>query len=173
MIRRVFSWLILLSVLVIPTIVSAQRDRDTYNPNNQAFEVSGQVNAAETKEPVRDIPIRLERFSGGIIDQVATDSRGRFRFTNLQRGYYKVIVNASGYDPAQQDADLTFLFKTYLVFTLVANKPASLSTLTGPGEVIDARIPAEAREAFAQGKAALSKKSYPEAIAHLQKAIAA
>src|SRR5260370_15104824 len=112
MIRRVFRWLILLSVLVVPTIVSAQRDRDTYNPNNQAFEVSGQVNAAETKQPVRDIPIRLERFSGGIIDQVATDRRGRFRFSNLQRDYYKVIIHAFGYDQAHQDAALNFLFKT-------------------------------------------------------------
>src|SRR5713101_2459332 len=100
------------------TSVCAQRDRDTYNPINQSFEVSGQVNLAGTSEPVKNVPVRLDRFSGGIIDQISTDALGRFRFTNLQRGYYKVVINAPGFGPAQQEADLTLLFKAYLVFTL-------------------------------------------------------
>jgi len=156
--------------LVIATTASGQRDRDTYNPNNQAFEVSGQVNVAETKEPGRDIPVRLERFSGGIIDQVMTDSRGRFRFANLQRGYYKVIINAAGYNPIQQDADLSFLFRTYLVFELSTNKATNTGS-PGLTDVVDARVPPDARENFVQGRAALAKKTYPEAISHLEKAV--
>ena len=35
----------------------------------------------------QNIPVRLERFSGGLIDQIVTDNRGRFSFTKLQRGY--------------------------------------------------------------------------------------
>src|SRR5712691_7832205 len=103
-------WRILFHFVAIPllmlaaTSVCAQRDRDTYNPSNQSFEVTGQVNVAGTNEPARNVPVRLERFSGGIIDQISTDARGRFRFTNLQRGYYKVIINAPGYAPVQQDA---------------------------------------------------------------------
>jgi tetratricopeptide (TPR) repeat protein len=158
-------------LLLVVTSAFAQRDRDTYNPGNQSFEVSGQVNVADTNEPARDVPVRLERFSGGLVDQMSTDSRGRFRFSNLQRGYYKVVINAPGFGPAQQEADLTLLFKAYLLFALVTNKPTSLATATGAGEVIDARLPAGAREEFAQGRTALVKKSYPDAIAHLQKAI--
>src|SRR4030095_5852974 len=39
-------------------------------------------------------------------------------------------------------------------------------------DVTDARAPVEAREQLVRGREALSKKSYPEAIGHLQKAIA-
>ena len=143
-------------------------DRDTYNPSNQSFEVSGQVNLAGTNSPIVDVPVRLDRFSGGIVDQINTDSRGRFRFTNLQRGYYKVTISAAGFAPAQQDADLTLLFKTYLVFAL--NRiDANARPLTN--EVIDARIPPEAREEYARGRDALAKSNQPEAIAHFQKAL--
>ena len=80
----------LLFLLVAPA--QGQRDRDTYNPSNQSFEVSGQVNLAETGAAAQNIPVRLEKFSGGTIDQMTTDTRGRFRFTNLQRNYYKVVI---------------------------------------------------------------------------------
>src|SRR5215831_11818842 len=112
--RRV--WLHFLASATLSLFASsayAQRDRDTYNPGNQSFEVSGQVNLAGSNNPARDVPVRLERFSGGIVDQVTTDSRGRFRFINLQRGFYKVIINAPGFNPLQQEADLTVLFKIY------------------------------------------------------------
>ena len=157
-------------VMLAATSVYAQRDRDTYNPGNQSFEVSGQINVAGTNEAAREIPVRLERFSGGIIDQINTDSRGRFRFTNLQRGYYKVIINAPGFAPAQQDADLTLLFKAYLVFTLstlAANNSGAISAL----DVLDARVPAEARAEFVRGREALSKKNPQDATEYFQKAI--
>lgn len=171
MIRRISRFLILPGLLAITATAVAQRDRDTFNPNNQAFEVSGQVTVVETKQLARDVPVRLERFAGGVIDQISTDSHGRFRFTNLQRGYYKVIINAPGYNPVQQDADLTFLFRTYLVFELNINNATNNGGLPALADVIDARVPADAREQFAQGRAALAKKSYPEAISHLQKAV--
>src|SRR6185295_16931298 len=107
--------------MFVAVSVYAQRDRDTYGANNQSFEVAGQVSLAGANAVARDFPVRLERFSGGVIDQVNTDARGRFRFGNLQRGYYKVIINAPGFAPAQQDADLTLLVKAYLIFTLTAN----------------------------------------------------
>src|SRR5258705_6558200 len=97
-----------------------------------------------------------------------TDSGGRFRFANLQRGYYKVIVNAPGFKPVQQDADLQVVFRAYLVFELAVEKPGAMTLI----DVIDARAPAEAREELVRGREALSKKSYPLAIGHLQKAIA-
>ncbi len=171
MIRLISRFLILPGLLAITATAVAQRDRDTFNPNNQAFEVSGQVTVVQTKELARDVPVRLERFAGGVIDQISTDSHGRFRFANLQRGYYKVIINAPGYNPVQQDADLTFLFRTYLVFELIINNATNPAGLAASADVIDARVPADAREQFAQGRAALAKKGYPEAISHLQKAV--
>ena len=157
--------------LLTTASVFAQRDRDTYSTNNQTFEVTGQVNLAATNTIARDLPVRLERFSGGVIDQVNTDARGRFRFGNLQRGYYKVIINVPGFAPAQQDADLTLIVKVYLVFTLTASDANKTSHAATISDVIDARIPPSAREEFARGRDALARRNHSEAINHFQKAI--
>ena len=158
-------------VMLLAASVYAQRDRDTYNPGNQSFEVSGQVNVADTNKPAEGIPVRLERFSGGITDQITTDSRGRFRFANLQRGYYRIIINAPGFSPAQQDADLTLLFKAYLLFTLTNSESNRATGMGASIDVIDARVPRSAREEFVRGREALAKKSARDAIIHFQKAI--
>ena len=113
--------LITVFVLVVPSIF-AQRDRDTYTGNSQTFEVGGEVRFSDNGLAAPGIQVRLERFSGGTIDQIVTDSRGRFRFPNLQRGYYKVVVTAPGYRPAQQDADVQVLFRIYLVVELTPEK---------------------------------------------------
>ena len=155
--------------LVISSPLLAQRDRDTYSaPSANSFEVVGQVRVAETGLPATRVPIRLERFGGGLVDQIDTDSTGRFRFSNLQRGYYRVILNVPGFRPAQQDADLQVVFRAFLIFELNAEKSGPVVLL----DVIDARAPAEAREELVRGRDALSKKSYEEAVGHLQKAIA-
>ena len=148
--------------------VFAQRDRDTYsNPSANTVEVVGQVRLVDTGQPANRISVRLERFGGGLIDQMDTDSGGRFRFGNLGRGYYKVIVNAPGYHSTQQDADLQVVYRAYLVFELSAEKSGAMTLI----DVVDARAPAEARAELVRGREALGKKSYPEAIGHLQKAI--
>jgi tetratricopeptide (TPR) repeat protein len=166
--RRLFSASVV--VLVFATCVCAQRDRDTYNPGNQTFEVTGQVNVAGENIPVRDIQVRLERFSGGVVDQMTTDARGRFRFANLQRGYYKVIISAAGFAPAQQDADLTLLFRAYMLFNLV--KTDRTATSSAPSlDVIDARVPAAAQEEYLRGRDSLAKKSQNDAITHFRKAL--
>src|ERR1044071_9683412 len=109
--------------------VLAQRDRDTYNPNAQTFEVSGEIRLSETGASLASIPVRLERFSGGLVDQIVTDNRGRFRFPNLPRGYYRVIVSAPGFRPVQQDADLQVLARAYLVFELTSDASKNSSGL--------------------------------------------
>jgi tetratricopeptide (TPR) repeat protein len=164
------SFLILPLILLAAASVAGQRDRDTYNPGNQSFEVSGQVNLSGTNEPALNIPVRLERFSGGLIDQINTDSRGRFRFPNLQRGYYRVVVNAPGFYPTQQDADVTQLFRIFLVFELAKERRNSVATLADLTDVVDARVPSEAREKFVQGRTALAKKNYQDAIPYLEQA---
>jgi len=167
--RLVTRSIVIAVFMSVAVSVYPQRDRDTYSANNQSFEVTGQVNLSGANGIARDLPVRLERFSGGVIDQINTDARGRFRFGNLQRGYYRVIINAPGFAPSQQDADLTLLSKAYLVFTLTATDTKTGHT-TLVTDVIDARVPANAREEFERGREALGRKIYSEAIAHFQKA---
>lgn len=161
--------LALLFALVISAPVFAQRDRDTYSSASaNALEVVGQVRLAASGLPANRIPIKLERFGGGLVDQIDTDGSGRFRFANLQRGYYRVVVNAPGYKPSQQDADLQVVFRSFLIFELTAEDSATVALV----DVIDARAPAAARQAMVRGREALGRKSYEEAIGNLQKAIA-
>ena len=168
MLRSSSSILASLLGLLVFAPAFAQRERDTWttaSPNS--FEVAGQVRLADSGQPANKIPIRLERFGGGIVDQIDTDSNGRFRFPNLQRGYYKVVVNAPGFRVAQQDADLQVVFRTFMVFDLLRTEPASVRFL----DVIDARAPADAHEELIRGRTALAKKSYAEAVSHLEKAV--
>lgn len=165
-------WLIALLLLSVSPAL-AQRDRDTYTGNSQTFEVSGEVRFSETGQSAVSVPVRLERFSGGLIDQIMTDNRGRFRFPNLQRGYYKIVVNAPGYRPAQQDVDLQVLFRVYLNLDLTPDGSKAGSGLPLLTEVVDARIPPAARDSFSNGRAALSKKNYTEAVTHLENAVLA
>ena len=157
----------ILCSLIICSPLFAQRDRDTYSsPSASALEIVGQVRLAENNLPAQRIPVRLERFGGGVIDQIDTDDNGRFRFANLGRGYFKVIVNAPGFQPTQQDADLQVVFRAYIVFELTRqNNQLALI------DVIDARAPTEAREALVRGRTALGKKSFAESAVHLQRAI--
>jgi tetratricopeptide (TPR) repeat protein len=160
------SLVVLLFFSALPAL--AQRERDTYTGGSQTFEVSGMVRLGETGATAQNVQVRLERFGGGVVDQIPTDGQGRFRFPNLQRGYYKVLINAPGYNPAQQDADLQVLFRIFLAFNLVSNKSGNAAS----SYVIDAKVPPAAREEFERGSSALAKKDYQEAIAHLQRAAA-
>jgi tetratricopeptide (TPR) repeat protein len=169
----IFRHLLIAALILFPTTISAQRERDTYTGGSQTFEVSGEVRLGETGASAQSVPVRLERFSGGIIDQIITDNRGHFRFPNLQKGYYKVVVDVPGYRPAQQDADLQVLFRLYLVFDITSDTSKSSAALPLLNDVVDARIPATARDELESGKAALTKRSYQPAIAHLDRAILA
>lgn len=166
--QRLFSFLLLILVsLTIVVTVCGQRERDTWSTASpSSFEVSGQVRLADTGLPAERIPIRLERFGGGVVDQIDTDSGGRFRFPGLPRGYYKVVVNAPGYRLSQQDADLQVVFRSFMVFELVREKRPEITS-----EVIDARAPANAREAYSRGNAAVAQHKTDDAISHFAKAL--
>ena len=149
--------------------VSAQRERDTYT-TGPTLEISGQVRLTELNEPALEAQVRLERFSGGLVEQMATDRSGRFRFSGLAVGHYTVRVSAPGYQQSQQTVDLRFVFKQYLLFELRRDESISGGRSTKP-LVIDARIPPAASEALERGRSELVKKNVQEAITHFQNAL--
>lgn len=161
----------LLLLMAMCGAVFAQRDRDTWTTSSpSSFEVTGHVRLVETGQPAARVQVRLERFGGGIVDQIDTDSSGRFRFPNLARGYYRVIINMPGYRPMQQDADLQVIFRAHLLFELVNDTSRNRSGAASLTDVIDAKVPANAREEFARGRAAAAKKDRGLAVEHLQRA---
>ena len=155
-------------VAILSSAVYAQRDRDTWT-TVQPIEISGQIRIKESREPARNVSVRLERFSGGIVEEMPTDNQGRFRFAGLTRGYYTVIINAEGFEPVRQHADLQVLFRAYLMVELSSVKAGALNT-TSPA-VIDARVPAGAQQEFAKARSALQEKKPENAVPHLEKAL--
>ncbi len=162
---RSLSLLALTLILVIAPSSYAQRERDTFT-SVQPLEVSGQVRIVDQREPAKNVTVRLERFSGGIVEQMNTDSQGRFRFSNLQRGYYTVVIESPGYQVSRQTADLQIVFKAFLLFEL---QPDAITRI-GPG-VIDVRVPAAARDEYSRAVAELEDKRTQRAIPYLERAI--
>lgn len=160
--------LLVIVVLLLAAPAFAQRDRDSY-VSGITFEVAGQVKLPDGGPPARNITVRLERFSGGIIDQMSLDGLGRFRFANLARGYYTVYVSAPGYKQSRQQADLQVVTRTYLVVELVPDSADDNPNTAAA--VIDARVPPEARAEFLKGRTALTEKKPKDALQHLKKAI--
>ena len=171
MFRLMIRPLLVLALLLVAVPAFAQRDRDTYTGAGQTIEITGEVRITETGGSAPGIQVYLERFSGGVVDQMPTDNHGRFRFLNLQRGYYKVVIKAPGFRPAQQDADLQVVSRAFLVFELTSDRSKDSTGAASLTEVVDARVPPSAREEYARGRTALSRKSHQDAIAHFQKAI--
>lgn len=163
---RPFGLVIAILLLACPAF--AQRDRDNY-VSGVSFEVAGEVRLPNGGPPAPNITVQLERFSGGIVDQMPIDARGKFRFSSLQRGYYTLYVTAPGYKEVRQQADLQVVTRTYLVFELSPTDAKVGSGSSTP--VIDARVPLSAQEEFAKGRTALTDKKVKEALIHLKKAV--
>lgn len=157
-----------LSLLLIASSAFAQRDRDTYT-GGISVEVSGMVRLVDKDEPARNVQVRLERLGGGIVDQIATDTNGKFRFQGLQRGYYTVIINARGYNMVQQQADVNVVLRSYMVVELTPEKTSVIGMQTPM--VVDARVPLEAQSEFEKGRGALALKDNRAALAHLERAV--
>jgi tetratricopeptide (TPR) repeat protein len=146
----------------------AQRDNDPMAPGS-LFEISGQVRSIDNKT-VENVMIRVETHSGALVDQITTDSMGRFRFTRLRSGQYRVLASAGGASSGVQYIDLSRSSpRVHVLLQLTADAPTFASRArTG---VIDARVPADAKAALEKGHAALAEKKPDAAISHFKKAI--
>lgn len=165
--RRQLLWLTIALLLTANPVV-AQRDRDNY-VSGITFEVAGEVQLPNGGPPAPNITVQLERFSGGIVDQMPIDGRGKFRFSNLQRGYYTLYVSAPGYKQARQQADLQVVTRIYLIVELTPDEKNAISG--SASNVIDARVPLAAQEEFAKARVALSDKKVKDGLLHLKKAV--
>ena len=136
-----------------------------------APEIHGQVRYAQGNAPVDRAFVRLEKFSGGIIDEELTDRTGKFRFSNLARAQYTVTIRTPGYQDVQQYVDLQTTLSQNLNLTLKpdASKTPESGETTG---VISAKIPIEAQKEYARAQVALRENEKPEeGISYLEKAV--
>ena len=160
--------LLLVLSTFLPANTLAQRDFDPLAPGS-LYEVSGQVRSADNKT-VENAMVKLETHSGALVDQITTDSMGRFRFTRLRSGTYRLAVTAGNAVAQGQVVDINRSNpRPHLLFQLVP-APANSAPPTRVG-VIDVRVPLEAKTAFDKGQAAVAQKKTDAAISHFKKAI--
>src|ERR1044071_7853687 len=134
--------------------------------------IHGQVRHAKGGAPAERIFVRLERTTGGVIDEVFTDRTGKFRFSNLLPEQYYVIVHGYGYKEQQQHVDLKTTTSQYLSFSIEPdNLEADATKATGAG-VVDAKVPVAAQEEYSKGRTAiLGNGKLRDGIAHLERAV--
>jgi len=157
-------------LLLFAAHAQAQRDNDPMLPGS-SFEVSGQVRSADNKT-VENVMVRLETASGALVDQGGTDSTGKFRFSRLRSGQYRVSAKALGVIALPQAADVSRASpRIYVMLQLIPEAATFRSRGPGRAGMVDARVPVQALAALEKGRAALADKKPNEAITHLQKAI--
>jgi Tfp pilus assembly protein PilF len=165
---RLFLLVVLVSVFATEAL--AQRDFDPLAPGSM-FEISGQVRSADNKT-VENVLVRVETHSGALVDQITTDSMGRFRFTKLRQGQYRVSASGAGVISPLQIVDLSRSSpRPHIFLQLVPEEPTFGSRAPARGGVIDVRVPAEARAAFEKGRTAVSEKKPNAAISYFRKAV--
>lgn len=175
--ERPMPWLKLVRLLPVVVLflllvssARAQRDNDPML-SGSTYEVSGQVRSADNKT-IENVVVRLETASGALVDQGGTDSSGRFRFSRLRQGQYRVSAKAPGVVGLPQIVDVSRASpRIYVMLQLVPETATFRPRGEGRSGVVDASVPVPAAAALEKGRAALADKKPDEAITHLQKAI--
>ena len=167
MIFRVFLLLLVSGFFAAEAL--AQRDNDPLAPGS-FFEVSGEVRSADNRI-VPNVMVRIETHAGALVDQGTTDNMGRFRFTRLRFGSYRVLAIANSKASEPQYVDLSRSTPRIQVFIQLPRESSTFSSRATPGFVVDARVPPEALAAFEKGRAALAEKKSDAAILHFKKAV--
>lgn len=163
------SLVLLVSAVWVPAI-HAQRDNDAMLPGS-FYEVSGQIRSSNNR-PVENVTVRLETYSGALVDQGQADSMGRFRFSRLRPGQYKVSAKASGLVAVGQTVDLFRASpRVHVLLQLVPENEIFSSRQTGRAGVVDVRVPVRAQLAIERARAALAETRREEALVQLQNAI--
>lgn len=157
------------SLLIATNSALAQNDMDPSLPGG-SFEISGQVSSPDGRKALQFVSVRLER-GGSLVDQRTTDSTGRFRFSRLNPGNYVISASAPGFRVAPQQVDISrFIPRVHLMLQLAPEAETFRKTPTVAG-VIDANVPAKAREEFEKGRLALADKKLADGILHLERAL--
>ena len=161
----------LLIVLSVAFAGAALAQRDDVMAPGSVYEISGQVRSVDNKT-IENVMIRIETASGALVDQGTADSMGRFRFTRMRSGQYKVSASAVGVVSQPQSVDLSRASpRVHVLLQLIPESPTFASRGTKRAGVIDARVPAEAQAAMEKGRAALAENKTDAAISHFRNAL--
>jgi Tfp pilus assembly protein PilF len=162
-------WQLSLSLIVL-TVAALAANAQLPGTAGAPQPIRGTVRYAMGSKPVEHVVVRCSG-TGGISEQV-TDANGRFSF-RVTAGHYDCSVRVPGYRSESRSLDVLNSGE-FLDFRLVEEvTPKSAGGNAGAG-VVDANVPAKAREEFDKGAAAIAggkKGNLEEAVVHLEKAV--
>lgn len=170
---KLFLTTILLTLACYP--VFAQSSQPMFSPA-QPIQITGYLRYAD-RSPANEVVVRLEGLSGGYVGEVRTDRLGKFRFSGLQPQQYHVVIHHPGFRDIEREVNLVWTGSENLQLTLIPN-PSEMGNRPPPAYpkvVLDASVPAQARKEFEKAEAILAtqkKEKFPEAVLHLQQALA-
>jgi len=173
-----------LSLLIILSACAAQslaQGGGATNPNSSGRGVShtirGKIFMPSGSPPDQRLRVVLELNTGGIVNEVFTDSVGNFEFRSLPNGTYKIVAPSDGriYETAQESVELygnlarTFSVQIYLrekgegVAVKSKEKIVSVAELQKP--------PKEAKKNFDNGLKRAHENKPEEAVALFEAAV--
>jgi len=139
-------------------------------------EIRGQIRFPNGKTAPFGVPVTLIHREGDMVAQLQTDSSGKFSFSPVNPGIYRVKVHLHGYlDAESQEMDLNLMPMHYVNLELKPDpnyKDPFISA--APGGVISAEslgAPEAAVKDLEAGKTLLEKGEYPNSIELFKKAI--
>ncbi len=134
-------------------------------------EITGVVRSADGK-PIANATVRLETFSGEILQQITPEGGGRFVFSNIEGGIYYVTVVAQGFRERRERADVLSIRRASIQVVL---QPVSTPSPDSPsGGVVNQRllrVPESARKDFEKGQQLLNERKPKEGLPYFSKAI--
>ncbi len=164
-----------LSCFIVPLFVNAQKGvQGGRSASGGIIEV--QVRYATGQAGPRGIHIRLESAEGGAAGDCETREGGKCEFRPTSKGVYIVRMTERAYKEVNVRIELIGNTQGYATIEL---KPISDATVAehpaAPAgdsvSVIDATVPANARQEFEKAQTALVDNKTEAAIGHLQKAL--
>jgi len=165
---RLSSVAVILFLAAAPIV--AQQSRAS-RPSSISGQITGQVRLADgSGKAAEQVMVTLEAFGSGIVDQVRTDSTGKFKFTGLASELFRVVIRHPGFGEVQREVDLRTVNRDYLQLQLIPETPEKLPS--GPAAIISIDVPSEAQKEFDQGRTILlDEKNVEKAVTHLEKAV--
>jgi len=155
--------LFLAAIILIPASALPQR----MNPTNSGpgisaagmFEIAGSVSDEQQRIAIDGAQLRLSSSAGELMTSGFTTSDGRFSFTSLRAGVYKLTITAKGYESSEQEVNM--LSASVDNLRIILRKSAVAKSDSAAGGSVSARelsLPPKAEEAMASGRDLLYEK---------------
>jgi tetratricopeptide (TPR) repeat protein len=167
--------LVFFSCLILPTVLNAQKGVQG-NRSNPGGIIEVHVRYDNGQPGPRGIHVRLESAEGGAAGDCETREGGKCEFRPAQKGVYIVRMNERAYKEVNIRIELTGNTMGYATIELkpVGGEPIAERAAKPVGDsvsVVDASVPANAREEYDKAQSALVDNKTEAAIGHLQKAV--